>query len=335
MKYLVTGAAGFIGFHTAMKLCELGHSVVGIDNLNSYYDVSLKESRLNKLRALEKFTFKKIDLIDADCISDLFGKNSFERVIHLGAQPGVRYSIENPMAYAESNLVGHLNILEACRNHPIEHLVYASSSSVYGMKENEILSTLDNVDHPISLYAATKKSNELMSHVYSHLFNIPSTGLRFFPVYGPWGRPDMALFKFTKSILDNQPIYLNNSGNMARDFTYIDDIVEGIIRIQHKIPVIQEMSKDDPSQSSLAPYRIFNIGRGEPQNLKDFVSILESCLGQKANIQYRDMQPGDVITTHADTSQLFDYVGYNPRFTIEEGIQRFVDWYREYYSRPN
>tara|TARA_B100001142_G_scaffold330044_1_gene395828 strand:- start:4593 stop:5588 length:996 start_codon:yes stop_codon:yes gene_type:complete len=331
LKYLVTGTAGFIGFHTAIKLCELGHKVVGIDNLNSYYDVSLKESRLNNLRDLENFSFKKLDLIDADYISDLFREHSFERVIHLGAQPGVRYSIDNPMVYAESNLVGHLNILEACRNYPIEHLVYASSSSVYGMKDNEILSTLDNVDHPVSLYAATKKSNELMSHVYSHLFDIPSTGLRFFTVYGPWGRPDMALFKFTKSILDGEPIYLNNGGDMARDFTYIDDIVEGIIRIQDKLPLINETAKDDPSQSSLAPYRIFNIGRGQPQNLVDFVSILESCLGQKANIQYRDMQPGDVMTTHADTTQLFDYVGYNPRFTLEEGIQRFVDWYQEYY----
>ncbi len=328
---MVTGTAGFIGFHTAIKLCELGHKVVGIDNLNSYYDVSLKESRLNNLRDLENFSFKKLDLIDADYISDLFREHSFERVIHLGAQPGVRYSIDNPMVYAESNLVGHLNILEACRNYPIEHLVYASSSSVYGMKDNEILSTLDNVDHPVSLYAATKKSNELMSHVYSHLFDIPSTGLRFFTVYGPWGRPDMALFKFTKSILDGEPIYLNNGGDMARDFTYIDDIVEGIIRIQDKLPLINETAKDDPSQSSLAPYRIFNIGRGQPQNLVDFVSILESCLGQKANIQYRDMQPGDVMTTHADTTQLFDYVGYNPRFTLEEGIQRFVDWYQEYY----
>lgn len=332
MKYLVTGAAGFIGYHTALKLCELGYQVLGIDNLSSYYEIELKEARLKNLQDQENFSFEKIDLKDVSGIEDLFRENIFDRVIHLAAQPGVRYSLDNPMVYAESNLIGHLNILEACRNHPIEHLIYASSSSVYGMRENEILSTLNNVDHPISLYAATKKSNELMSHVYSHLFDIPSTGLRFFTVYGPWGRPDMALFKFTKLILKQEPIYLNNGGDMARDFTYIDDIVEGIIRIQDKIPEINLNVEGDPSQSSLAPYRIFNIGKGQPQNLRDFVTILEDNLGVKANIQYRDMQPGDVITTHADTNQLFDYIGYNPKITIEEGVKRFVDWYREYYS---
>tara|TARA_Y100000590_G_scaffold229380_1_gene258728 strand:- start:10160 stop:11158 length:999 start_codon:yes stop_codon:yes gene_type:complete len=329
---LVTGAAGFIGYHTALKLCELGYQVLGIDNLSSYYEIELKEARLKNLQDQENFSFEKIDLKDVSGIEDLFRENIFDRVIHLAAQPGVRYSLDNPMVYAESNLIGHLNILEACRNHPIEHLIYASSSSVYGMRENEILSTLNNVDHPISLYAATKKSNELMSHVYSHLFDIPSTGLRFFTVYGPWGRPDMALFKFTKLILKQEPIYLNNGGDMARDFTYIDDIVEGIIRIQDKIPEINLNVEGDPSQSSLAPYRIFNIGKGQPQNLRDFVTILEDNLGVKANIQYRDMQPGDVITTHADTNQLFDYIGYNPKITIEEGVKRFVDWYREYYS---
>ncbi len=329
---MVTGAAGFIGYHTALKLCELGYQVLGIDNLSSYYEIELKEARLKNLQDQENFSFEKIDLKDVSGIEDLFRENIFDRVIHLAAQPGVRYSLDNPMVYAESNLIGHLNILEACRNHPIEHLIYASSSSVYGMRENEILSTLNNVDHPISLYAATKKSNELMSHVYSHLFDIPSTGLRFFTVYGPWGRPDMALFKFTKLILKQEPIYLNNGGDMARDFTYIDDIVEGIIRIQDKIPEINLNVEGDPSQSSLAPYRIFNIGKGQPQNLRDFVTILEDNLGVKANIQYRDMQPGDVITTHADTNQLFDYIGYNPKITIEEGVKRFVDWYREYYS---
>jgi len=332
LKYLVTGAAGFIGYHTALKLCELGYRFLGIDNLSSYYEIELKEARLKNLQDQENFSFEKIDLKDVSGIEDLFRENIFDRVIHLAAQPGVRYSLDNPMVYAESNLIGHLNILEACRNHPIEHLIYASSSSVYGMRENEILSTLNNVDHPISLYAATKKSNELMSHVYSHLFDIPSTGLRFFTVYGPWGRPDMALFKFTKLILKQEPIYLNNGGDMARDFTYIDDIVEGIIRIQDKIPEINLNVEGDPSQSSLAPYRIFNIGKGQPQNLRDFVTILEDNLGVKANIQYRDMQPGDVITTHADTNQLFDYIGYNPKITIEEGVKRFVDWYREYYS---
>ena len=329
---MVTGAAGFIGYHTALKLCELGYQVLGIDNLSSYYEIELKEARLKNLQDQENFSFEKIDLKDVSGIEDLFRENIFDRVIHLAAQPGVRYSLDNPMVYAESNLIGHLNILEACRNHPIEHLIYASSSSVYGMRENEILSTLNNVDHPISLYATTKKSNELMSHVYSHLFDIPSTGLRFFTVYGPWGRPDMALFKFTKLILKQEPIYLNNGGDMARDFTYIDDIVEGIIRIQDKIPEINLNVEGDPSQSSLAPYRIFNIGKGQPQNLRDFVTILEDNLGVKANIQYRDMQPGDVITTHADTNQLFDYIGYNPKITIEEGVKRFVDWYREYYS---
>jgi UDP-glucuronate 4-epimerase len=332
LKYLVTGAAGFIGYHTAYKLCKLGHEVVGIDNLNNYYDIELKHSRLKNLSNLNNFLFRKIDLIDSDTIKDLFQSNKFDRVIHLAAQPGVRYSIDNPMIYAESNLIGHLNILEACRNYPVEHFIYASSSSVYGMKDNKKLSTLDNVDHPISLYAATKKSNELMSHVYAHLYDIPSTGLRFFTVYGPWGRPDMALFKFTKLILNGDPIKLNNHGEMARDFTYIDDIVEGIIRIQDKIPQAKMVGEDDPSRSTLAPYRIFNIGKGEPQNLKDFVTILENYLGVKANIEYRGLQPGDVITTHADTTKLFEYIGYSPKVSIEDGIAQFVDWYREYYS---
>ena len=332
MKILVTGAAGFIGFHTSKRLCQLGFNVFGIDNFSDYYDPTLKKSRLNQLKEFNNFTFENIDITDSKELEKIFTKVGFDKVIHLAAQPGVRYSIENPIVYGESNLIGHLNILESCRHFDIQHLVYASSSSVYGMKDNQILSAADNVDHPVSLYAATKKSNELMTHVYSHLFNIPSTGLRFFTVYGPWGRPDMALFKFTRSMLKGDPIFLNNSGDMKRDFTYIDDLVEGVIRALEKTPVgLNQDNGSDPSQSNIAPYRVFNIGRGKPQKLKDFVSVLENCLGIKAKIDYRGMQQGDVKTTHADTQALEDYIGYSPKISIEDGVKNFVEWYLKYY----
>tara|TARA_Y100001936_G_C16063933_1_gene665954 strand:+ start:1111 stop:2118 length:1008 start_codon:yes stop_codon:yes gene_type:complete len=332
MNILVTGAAGFIGFHTSKRLSRMGFNVFGIDNFTDYYDVDLKKARLNELLEVNNFTFEDISINDSEKLKEIFRKSKFDRVIHLAAQPGVRYSIENPMIYGESNLIGHLNILELCRHFDIQHLVYASSSSVYGMKDNQVLSASNNVDHPVSLYAATKKSNELMTHVYSHLFNIPCTGLRFFTVYGPWGRPDMALFKFTKSILNGDPIYLNNNGDMKRDFTYIDDIVEGVTRVLEKIPVSNDTEiNHDPSQSKIAPYKVFNIGRGKPQNLKDFVSVLEDSLGMKAKIEYREMQPGDVKTTHADTKALEDYIGYSPEISIEEGIKNFVQWYLKYY----
>ncbi len=332
MNILVTGAAGFIGFHTSKRLCQMGFNVLGIDNFSDYYDVELKKSRLNELSEISNFGFEKIDINDSEKLEETFKISKFDKVVHLAAQPGVRYSIDNPMIYAESNLIGHLNILELCRHFDIQHLVYASSSSVYGMKDNEILSTTNNVDHPVSLYAATKKSNELMTHVYSHLFNIPSTGLRFFTVYGPWGRPDMALFRFTTSILNGDPIYLNNNGDMERDFTYIDDIVEGLVKVLEKIPKSSDQAKNlDPSKSKIAPYKVFNIGRGKPQKLKDFVSVLEDCLGVKANIEYREMQPGDVKTTHADTKALQNYIGYSPEISIEDGVKKFVEWYQEYY----
>ena len=281
MKYLVTGAAGFIGFHVVQRLCEQGHNVIGIDNLNDYYDVNLKLARLDGLKKYASFTFIKLDLADREGIAQLFSQEKFDRVIHLAAQAGVRYSIDNPMAYADSNLVGHLTILEGCRHNNVQHLVYASSSSVYGLNSKVPFATSDSVDHPISLYAATKKSNELMSHTYSHLYDIPTTGLRFFTVYGPWGRPDMALFKFTKAIMNGESIDVYNNGDMRRDFTYIDDIVEGIIRIQDVIPQKNnDWSVESASAAnSSAPYKIFNIGNGNPVKLLDFIQSLENSLG--------------------------------------------------------
>ena len=334
MKYLVTGAAGFIGFYVVQRLCEQGHDVIGIDNLNDYYDVNLKLARLEKLKSLTNFSFIKLDLADRDGVANLFQQEKFNRVIHLAAQAGVRYSIDNPLAYADSNLVGHLTILEGCRHHNIEHLVYASSSSVYGLNSKVPFSTSDSIDHPISLYAATKKSNELMSHTYSHLYGVPTTGLRFFTVYGPWGRPDMALFKFTKAIENGDSIDIYNNGDMRRDFTYIDDIVEGIIRIQDVIP------KSDPSwkvetgtpASSSAPYRVFNIGNGNPVKLMDFVESLENSLGVKAKKNMMSMQPGDVYQTYADVEDLFDATGYKPAMTVEQGVNNFVEWYRDFYK---
>lgn len=335
MKYLVTGAAGFIGAKVSERLCAQGHEVIGIDNLNDYYDVGLKLARLSPLEALSNFRFIKLDLADREGIAALFAEQGFQRVIHLAAQAGVRYSLDNPLAYADSNLVGHLTILEGCRHHKIEHLVYASSSSVYGLNQKMPFSTEDSVDHPISLYAATKKANELMSHTYSHLYQLPTTGLRFFTVYGPWGRPDMALFKFTKAILAGDTIDVYNHGDLSRDFTYIDDIVEGIIRVQDKPPHPTpdwHVETGTPANSS-APYRVFNIGNGSPVQLLDFITALESALGIEAKKQFLPMQPGDVHSTWADTEDLFKAVGYKPQVDINTGVSRFVEWYRAFYAK--
>lgn len=332
-KYLVTGAAGFIGSAVVERLCAMGHQVVGIDNLNDYYEVSLKQDRLTRIQH-PGFTFVELDLANRDGMAALFAEQKFDRVIHLAAQAGVRYSIDNPMAYADSNLVGHLTVLEGCRHHKIEHLVYASSSSVYGLNQKMPFNTADSVDHPISLYAATKKSNELMAHTYSHLYGVPTTGLRFFTVYGPWGRPDMALFKFTKAIVEGKAIDVYNNGDMRRDFTYIDDIVEGIIRIQDVIPQSSPdwtVETGSPATSS-APYRVYNIGHGSPVKLMDFIDALESALDIDAKKNFMPMQPGDVYATYADTADLFDVTGYKPQVSVQEGVQAFVTWYREYYQ---
>lgn len=330
MKYLITGAAGFIGFFTSKRLCEMGHEVVGIDNLNDYYDVSLKRGRLNELAPLKNFRFIELDLADREGMATLFKREQFNRVIHLAAQAGVRYSIDNPMAYIDSNLVGHATILEGCRHQGVEHLVYASSSSVYGMNSKMPFSTTDAVDHPVSLYAATKKSNELMSHTYSHLYGIPTTGLRFFTVYGPWGRPDMAYFKFTQMVERGEPIPVFNEGKLQRDFTYIDDIVEGIVRIQDVIPAKSDhFDSTDPSRSS-APYRVYNIGNNQPVELMTFIRALEKAIGKQAEKHYLPMQPGDVYATYADVSDLMETVGFKPSTSIEEGLHKFARWYKDW-----
>ncbi|EKO3944721.1 NAD-dependent epimerase [Vibrio fluvialis] len=333
MKYLVTGAAGFIGSAVIERLCAEGHDVVGIDNLNDYYDVALKDARLGRA-AHERFSFLEMDIADREAIADLFAAEQFDKVIHLAAQAGVRYSIDNPMSYADSNLVGHLTILEGCRHHKIKHLVYASSSSVYGLNRKTPFNTSDSVDHPISLYAATKKSNELMAHTYSHLYGVPTTGLRFFTVYGPWGRPDMALFKFTKAIINGDAIDVYNNGDMMRDFTYIDDIVEGILRIKDVVPEPNaewSVEAGSPATSS-APYRVYNIGHGSPVKLMDYIKALESALGIEAKKNMLPMQPGDVYVTYADTQDLFNATQYKPQMGVEQGVANFVKWYKEFYS---
>ena len=333
MKYLVTGAAGFIGFHVSKRLLEAGHQVVGIDNLNDYYDVSLKQARL-ELLAQPGFLFQKIDLADREGMSELFASGHFERVIHLAAQAGVRYSLENPHAYADSNLTGFLNILEGCRHHKIQHLLYASSSSVYGLNRKMPFSTDDSVDHPVSLYAATKKANELMAHTYSHLYGLPTTGLRFFTVYGPWGRPDMALFKFTKAILEGKSIDVYNYGKMKRDFTYIDDIAEAIIRLQDVIPQadVQWTVETGTPAASIAPYRVYNLGNSSPRELMDYIQALEDALGIEAKKNMLPLQPGDVLETSADTKALYDVIGFKPETSVKDGVRNFVDWYRDFYK---
>ncbi len=334
LKYLVTGAAGFIGFHVVQRLCEAGHQVVGLDNLNDYYDVNLKLARLKVLEAESLFSFVKLDLADREGVAELFSQQKFERVIHLAAQAGVRYSIDNPMAYADSNLVGHLTILEGCRNNKVEHLVYASSSSVYGLNNKVPFATSDSVEHPISLYAATKKSNELMSHTYSHLYGVPTTGLRFFTVYGPWGRPDMALFKFTKAIISGDSIDVYNNGDMRRDFTYIDDIVEGILRVQNIIPQGNKewQVETGSAAQSTAPYQLYNIGNGNPVKLTEFIESLEDSIGIKAKQNLMPMQPGDVYQTYADVDDLFNTTGYKPAMSVSQGVDNFVNWYRDFYQ---
>jgi UDP-glucuronate 4-epimerase len=333
MHVLVTGVAGFIGHHLALRLLARGDSVVGIDNLNDYYDVKLKENRLKRFPAGAKFTFRKLDITNRADVQALFEEQKFDVVVNLAAQAGVRYSITNPHAYIDANIVGFINLIEGARHTSVKHFVFASSSSVYGANTRLPLSEDDNVDHPLSLYAATKKANELMAHSYANLFQLPCTGLRFFTVYGPWGRPDMALFKFTKAILADEPIQVFNHGNMIRDFTYIDDIVEGVMR------VVDATAKPDPTWSgdkpnpaiSYAPYRIFNIGNNNPIQLMRYINALEDCLGKKAKMDMLPMQPGDVPATAADVSRLQNAVDFRPRTEVETGIAKFVDWYRSYY----
>lgn len=333
MTVLVTGAAGFIGAALTQTLLDRGEQVVGGDNLNDYYDVGLKQARLDRFRDRDGFRFEKLDVADRPAVERLFEAGRFERVVHLAAQAGVRYSIDCPAAYIDSNVVGFGNILEGCRATSVEHLVYASSSSVYGSNTKLPFSEAHNVDHPFSLYAATKKANELMAHAYAHLYELPTTGLRFFTVYGPWGRPDMALFKFTRGILSDQPIPVFNKGEMIRDFTYIDDIVEGLVRVLYKPaqPNSQwDGDRPDPATSS-APYRIYNIGNNRPVALMHYIEVLEQCLGKKARLELLPMQSGDVPATSADVSALDRDFAYRPMVSVEEGVERFVDWYRDYY----
>lgn len=330
---LVTGAAGFIGFHVSKLLLERGDEVVGIDNLNDYYDPSLKAARLDKLRATKGFSFRKIDIADVAAMSRMFAELRPEKVVHLAAQAGVRYSIENPHVYIDSNVHGFLNILEGVRHNPVSHLVYASTSSVYGSNTRQPFSEHQSTEHQVSLYAATKKANEMMAHSYAHLFGVPATGLRFFTVYGPWGRPDMALFKFTKGILAGERIPVFNNGRMVRDFTYVDDIAEGVVRILDRPAKPNPAWRGDAPDpaTSQAPYRIFNIGNNQPVELMHYIAALEKCLGRKAEIEFLPMQPGDVPSTMADVSELAEATGFRPATTVEEGISRFVKWYREYY----
>ena len=337
MKILITGAAGFIGFHVAERLLTQGHAVVGIDNLNDYYEVSLKQARLARIESRPNFRFLKLDLADRAAMAELFAREKFDRVIHLAAQAGVRYSIDNPHAYADANLVGHLNVLEGCRQTGVGHLLYASSSSVYGLNRKTPFSTSDSVDHPVSLYAATKKANELLSHSYAHLYDLPTTGLRFFTVYGPWGRPDMALFKFTQSILAGHPIDVYNQGDMRRDFTYIDDIAEAVVRLMAVIPTQNPdwtVESGSPAESS-APYRVYNIGNSQPVQLTEFIHELERALGVSARMNLLPMQPGDVLETSADTSALEAVIGFKPKTPLADGLAHFVRWYRDHYRHEH
>jgi UDP-glucuronate 4-epimerase len=334
MRVLVTGAAGFIGYHVSKRLLDRGDEVIGVDNLNDYYDPKLKEARLALLEGREGFHFRRVDISDRDAMRLLFEADRPQRVVNLAAQAGVRYSLVNPQAYIDANIQGFLNILEGSRHHGVEHVVFASSSSVYGANTAQPFSEHHNVDHPVSLYAATKKANELMAHTYASLFNVPVTGLRFFTVYGPWGRPDMALFLFTRGILAGQPIPVYNHGNMIRDFTYIDDIVEGVVRVIDTVAAPDpKWSGADPDPArSYAPYRIFNIGNNRPVPLLDFIGALETCLGTKAKLELLPMQPGDVPSTMADVAELEQAVGFRPTTPIQDGIARFVEWYRDYYQ---
>ncbi len=334
MKILVTGAAGFIGFFTAKTLLERGDAVIGVDNFNDYYDPALKEARSALLDKHDNFQMQRIDLADREAMERLFAREGFDKVVHLAAQAGVRYSIENPHTYIESNIVGMLHILEGCRHHDVAHCVYASSSSVYGANTAMPFSVHQNVDHPLSLYGATKKANELMAHSYSSLYGLSTTGLRFFTVYGPWGRPDMALFRFTKNIIEGEPIDVYNYGNHRRDFTYIDDIVEGVVRtLDHTATPNAEWNTTDPDPaSSNAPYRIYNIGNRAPVELMRYIEVIEECVGRKAETNMLPMQPGDVPDTWADTADLAKDVGYEPATPIEQGVKNFVDWYRDFYK---
>lgn len=334
MKVLVTGVAGFIGYHLAQRLLAEGIEVYGIDNLNDYYDVQLKKDRLAGLEPHAGFTFKFLDLADRDRILQLFPDQGFDYVINLAAQAGVRYSLENPFAYVDSNMSGFVNLLEGCRQTQVKHLVFASSSSVYGANTKIPFSVTDNVDHPISLYAATKKANELIAHVYSHLYNLPTTGLRFFTVYGPWGRPDMAYFKFVKAIAEGKSIDIYNFGKMKRDFTYVDDVIEGVVRVMHKPPQsnLKESGNHPEAVTTNVPYKIYNIGNNSPIELMTFIEVIEKALGKTAQKNFLPMQPGDVPSTYADVEDLIKDVGFKPSTTIDEGIHRFVEWYRGYYK---
>ena len=332
-RVLVTGAAGFIGFHLSKRLLEDGYGVIGIDNMTPYYDVTLKEARLARLTPFQTFSFHKADIAERKMMEKIFSIDQFDTVVHLAAQAGVRYSLENPHAYVNSNLVGFINILEGCRHHRVKHLVFASSSSVYGANTLMPFSVHHNIDHPVSLYAATKKANELMAHSYSHLYDLPCTGLRFFTVYGPWGRPDMALFLFTKAISEGKPIKVFNHGKMQRDFTYIDDIIEGIVRVMGRLPKPNSTwsgDRPDPG-TSYSPYKIYNIGNNNPVKLLDFIHVIEKELGKSAEKEFVDLQPGDVPRTYANIDDLIKDVGFKPRTPIEAGIKRFVSWYEEYY----
>jgi UDP-glucuronate 4-epimerase len=334
VKYLLTGAAGFIGFHTTQRLLARGHEVVGLDNLNEYYDVTLKPARLAQLQKLPGFRFVKLDLADDEPMRDLFAREKFNRVVHLAAQAGVRYSLEAPHAYVRSNVTGTLNVLEGCRHNAVEHLVYASTSSVYGANTNMPFSVHNIADHPLSLYASTKRANELMAHNYSSLFKLPTTGLRFFTVYGPWGRPDMALFLFTRNILEGKPIDVFNNGHHKRDFTFVEDIAEGVVRVSERVAQPDpkwNSNAPDPSTSS-APYRLYNIGNNAPVPLMRYIEVLEECLGRKATKNFLPLQLGDVPETYADIDDLVRDVGYRPATPVEVGIRRFVDWFTEYYG---